>query len=151
TNDPKLDWLSGGLTEMFTTDLAQINSIEVVSKQRLLDTLQLLGKGGEEKIERGLVSTVAGKVGAEAVLSGSVLKINKKLRLNITLSEVDTGRIVISETVEGNSIDEIFSLVDAITARISRHYSPADKPTEEPKLGQVTTNSVEAFRLYSRG
>jgi eukaryotic-like serine/threonine-protein kinase len=151
TNDPKLDWLSGGLTEMFTTDLAQINSIEVVSKQRLLDTLQVLGKSDGEKIDKSIVSEVARKVGAQNVLSGSVLKINTKLRLNITLAEVDTGKIVISDSVEGSSIDEIFSLVDAIAARISRHYSPVGKPTEEPKLVQMTTNSVEAFRLYSRG
>ncbi|MEW6729831.1 MAG: protein kinase [Acidobacteriota bacterium] len=151
TNDPKLDWLSRGLTEMLTTNLAQVRSVEVVSKQRLFDTLQVLGKHEAKSIDRGTASQVAQKVGAGAVLSGSILKINARLRLNITLEDVESGKIIFSDVIDGNNIDEIFSLVDTVTAKISRLYNKANTTTEQPKLGQVTTTSVEAFRLYTRG
>lgn len=151
TNDSSLEWLGSGLTEMITTDLAQIRTIDVVSKQRLFDTLQILGKKNTQSIDRSTSSEVARKVGASAVLSGSVIKINNKLRLNITLEEVNTGKIVFSDNVEGNSVDEIFTLVDTITARINRYYNPSTAIEENPMLGKVTTTSVEAFRLYTRG
>lgn len=151
TNDPQMEWLGRGLTEMLTTDLAQVRSIEVVSKQRLFDTLQMLGKQDALSMDRNIASEVARKVGAEAILSGSVLKINSKLRLNVRLEEISTGKVIISDVIEGNSIDEIFTLVDAITAKVSRFYNPEDTNEDTPKLGQVTTNSVEAFRLYNRG
>lgn len=151
TNDAGLEWLGRGLTEMLTADLAQLRTVDVVSKQRLFDTLQILGKGSTQSIDRSTASTVARKVGASVVLSGSVLKINNKLRLNITLEEIDTGKIIFSDIVEGNSVDEVFTLVDAITAKISRHYNPTSTEGETPALGKVTTNSIEAFRLYTRG
>jgi serine/threonine protein kinase/tetratricopeptide (TPR) repeat protein len=151
TNDPSLEWLGSGLTEMITTDLAQVRTIEVVSKQRLFDTLQMLGKKNTQSIDRSTSSEVARKVGASAVLSGSVIKINTKLRLNVTLEEINTGKIVFSDNVEGNNVDEIFTLVDTITARINRYYNPSINVDESPMLGKVTTTSVEAFRLYTRG
>jgi len=151
TNDNSLEWLGRGLTEMLTTDLAQVRTIEVVSKQRLFDTLQILGKQNVQSIDRTTSSEVARKVGASAVLSGSVIKINSKLRLNITLEEVKSGKIILSDIIEGNNIDEIFTLVDAITAKVTRHYNPENINDETPMLGKVTTTSVEAFRLYTRG
>ncbi|MBI4854542.1 MAG: protein kinase [Acidobacteria bacterium] len=151
TNDSGLEWLGRGLTEMLTTDLAQLRTVDVVSKQRLFDTLQILGKEKTQTIDRSTASDVARKVGATVVLSGSVLKINNKLRLNVTLEEVNNGKIVFSDVIEGNSVDEVFTLVDAITAKISRHYNPTANTEENPNLGKVTTNSIEAFRLYTRG
>lgn len=151
TNDSGLEWLGRGLTEMLTTDLAQLRTVDVVSKQRLFDTLQMLGKENAQTIDRSTASNLARKVGASVVLSGSVIKINNKLRLNVTLEEIDDGKIIFSDVIEGNSVDEIFTLVDAITAKISRHYNPTANADETPALGKVTTNSVEAFRLYTRG
>lgn len=151
TNDAGLEWLGRGLTEMLTTDLAQVRTIEVVSKQRLFDTLQILGKQNAQSIDRSTASEVARKVGASYVLSGSVIKLTNKLRLNITLEELESGKIVFSDVIEGNSVDEVFTLVDAITAKISLHYNPTATLEETPSLGTVTTQSVEAFRLYTRG
>lgn len=151
TNDPTMDWLGRGLTEMFTTDLAQVRNLEVVSKQRLFDTLQAIGKNQVQTIDHSTASEVARKVGAEAILSGSVLKINNRLRLNITLEEISSGKIILSDSVEGNSIDEIFGLVDSITTKVTRYYNPTNATDNKPLLSNIATNSVEAFRLYTRG
>jgi serine/threonine protein kinase/tetratricopeptide (TPR) repeat protein len=150
TQSDTYNWLSGGMADLLTTDLAQLPTIEVVSKQRIQDMLQQLGNQDVTKLDREKVIAAAQKIGVDDILYGSVFKTQSGLRINIRLEQLSTGKVLFSDTLEGPSIEEIFALVDTITIKLSRHYAPQVDPKIIP-LDQVTTSSVEAFQSYTKG
>jgi eukaryotic-like serine/threonine-protein kinase len=150
TQSETYNWLSGGMADMLTTDLAQLSTIEVVSKQRIQDLLQQLGTEDITKIDREKLLPVAQKIGIDNILYGAVFKTQNGLRVNIRLEQLSTGKVLFSDSLQGPSIEDIFALVDTITIKLSRHYAPQIDPQITP-IGKVTTSSVEAFQAYTKG
>jgi TolB-like protein len=47
SQDQSLDWLNNGLTDMLTTNLAQIKGLDVLSTERVLSAVQRASKDGK--------------------------------------------------------------------------------------------------------
>jgi serine/threonine protein kinase/tetratricopeptide (TPR) repeat protein len=152
SQDQGLRWLERGVTEMLTTNLAQFQNLEVLSSQRLFDIIHTLGKEKLERIDRRTATEVARKANVQAVVSGSILKVDSKIRLNVVLEGMDTGRVLFSDKVDGDNVQEIFHMVDELTMKIAVNYGVAPSPVEKtPSISEMTTHSVEAFKLYQQG
>ncbi len=152
TQDQALGWLERGITEMLMTNLAQMQNLEVVSSQRLFDILHGLGKKETERIDRLTAGEVARRANVRAVVSGSIVKIGDRIRLNVVLEDVGTGRVLFSDKADGDSVQEIFRMVDDVTLKIASNYGAPTTPGEKARsITEITTNSVEAFKLYQQG
>ena len=70
-------------------------------------------------------------LGAKYILTGGVAVVNKKLKINAHLFEVETTRLVRSEAAEGE-IDKLFSVVGALAEKLARGFNlQLPKITEE--------------------
>ncbi len=167
TGNTSLDWLRTGLTDMVVTDLSQVPDIQVLGTDRLHRILSEIHRADDRVISSEVVDAVAQRAGVSTVLLGSYVKAGETIRINLKLQEANTGRIVTAERVEGAGEANIFSMVDELTRRIRARLLPraAGGPMGEllkspgaattPAAGldrglrDVTTASVEAYRLYS--
>jgi hypothetical protein len=75
SQDKSLDWLDRGLTEMLTTNLAQVQGLDVLSSERIQGSLQRLGKNDGGAMEPGLAQAVARAASADAFVTGALLKV----------------------------------------------------------------------------
>jgi tetratricopeptide (TPR) repeat protein/TolB-like protein len=147
SGDEEVRWLSKGLPNMLITNLAQTPGLDVVSSQRIQRILKQIGQEDLESLDESVVEEVARKAGAGAVVMGSIFKSGEEIRLDVQVQDVDSGRVLAAESVRG---EDVFPMVDEITARIRTSLSLGDQPEGRP-LAEVTTTSLEAFQLYSEG
>jgi serine/threonine protein kinase/Flp pilus assembly protein TadD len=141
------------VTELLITKLSESQYINVVSSQRLYDILKLLGKEGAKIIDKSVASEVATKAGAKSMLTGKILKVEPRMVITAQLVDVKSGEVKGSQDITGEPKEDVFSMVDKLTAALKKDLSlPAQAEKEEtPKVADVTTHSQEAYRYYLEG
>ncbi len=150
TQDKSLDWLDRGLTEMLTTNLAQVQGLDVLSTERIQGSLQRVGKK-DGALDPGLAQAVARDAGADAFITGALLKVGPtQLRLDVRVQDTKTGQILDSHKLEGENIQSIFGMVDSLTAHIAAHFLPGSN-AKAPAIEQALTSNLEALRHYQLG
>ena len=147
SGDEEVRWLSKGLPNMLLTDLAQTPGLDVVSSQRIHEILKQIGQDDLESIDKSVVSEVARKAGAGAVVVGSIFKSGDEVRIDVQVEDVASGRILSADSVRGK---DVFPLVDQLTDSIRASLDMGDRPGGKA-LADVTTPSLEAFQLYTQG
>ncbi len=150
SQDKSLDWLDRGLSEMLTTNLAQVQGLDVLSTERIQGSLQRVGKK-DGAMDPGLAQAVARDAGADAFITGALLKVGPtQLRLDVRVQDTKTGQVLDSHKLEGESIQNIFGMVDSLTAHIAGHFLPGSA-AKAPAIEQALTSNLEALRHYQLG
>ncbi len=145
TQDPQLGWLATGMSEMLTTNLGQVQGIDLISPERLVRA--------ESEFKKGKAPTpaeVAREAGAKLFVTGSVMKVSpSKVVVEVRLQEVDHGKIIFSETMEGENVASIFQMTNATTERLSKELLPRNAvPEQSLQIEQSLTSNIEALRHY---
>ncbi len=146
TGDAELDWLKTGLPEILLTDLAQDQSMNIISQRRLVEEL---GGDGHELEEYSYEEQVkaARRLGAVNVVSGSIFKLGDKIRIDARLEDVASGKILLAEKVVS---DDPMKLVDSLAARMVSALNMREQ-VAAGSVSEVTTHSAEAYRYYHLG
>ena len=149
--EEEIDWLSTGLAEMLVTDLAQSARIEVVSSERLYQTLRQMGRLGQ-RLTADEIAEVGRRTGVGTVLGGSFARVAGVYRISAWLRDPSTDQLAVSHSVEGAGEGSLFSLVDELSRAVRGELEAGPPPAEtDRRLEEVTTASVEAYRLYLEG
>jgi len=141
------------ITALLITDLSESQYMRVVSRQRLYDILKLLGKEDLKVIDKTVASEVAGKAGVKWILTGSILQTEPNFVLTSDISEAETGGILTTQRIAGEEGEDLFAVVDKLSAEIKNDLSlpeAAKKELDRP-VADVTTHSPEAYRYYLEG
>jgi serine/threonine protein kinase/Flp pilus assembly protein TadD/TolB-like protein len=152
SQDPSLNWLDRGLAEMLTTNLAQVQGLDVLSTERVLSALQRSGKK-DMATEPGLAQEIAHNAGAGAFITGALLKVGPtQLRLDVRVQDTSSGQVLFSDKLQGQDVQSIFGMVDALTGRIAQRFLPDAKlPEKTPTIESASTSNLEAYRHYEQG
>jgi eukaryotic-like serine/threonine-protein kinase len=152
SQDQSLNWLDTGLTDMLTTNLAQVKGLDVLSTERVMSAVQRASKDGKP-LDPAEAQSVARDVGADAYITGALLKIGPtQLRLDVRAQESSTGKILFSDKLEGQDVQSIFGMVDRLTANLASSFLPSvDQPQKAPEIERASTSNVEAYRHYQLG
>lgn len=145
TGDDDLDWLETGLPEILLTDLAQNQSLSIISRDRIMDCLRREGKDIEISTSHTDCLDAARQLGAQHALSGTFYKLGDQIRIDARLEEIVTGKIILTEKVQGA---EPFVLVDSLTGKIATQLNIADNSQSEVDFTTFTSTSPESYREY---
>ncbi len=153
SQDPSLDWLNRGLTEMLTTNLAQVKGLDVLSTERILAEVQRMGMKDVKELNPASAVEVARNTDADAFITGTLLRVGpQQLRLDVQVQDAKSGQILFSDKVEAPDVQGIFSMVDAITGRVAQRLAPASNmATGAPSIEEAATSNLEAYRHYQLG
>src|ERR1700733_15707 len=146
SQDPALNWLGDGVVDLLTTDLAQASNLDIISSERVRDLIGRQVKPGQA-LAPSQAQAVAQKAGADLFISGGLLKMGQGLRLDLRVQDSASGKVLLSEKVEGESPQAVFSMVDETTDRIVSRLSPAEP---RPSGGKFTS-SFGALHAYEEG
>jgi eukaryotic-like serine/threonine-protein kinase len=152
SQDESLNWLNTGLTDMLTTNLAQVKGLDVLSMERVMSAVQRASRDGKS-MDPAQAQSVARNAGADAYITGALLKVGPtQLRLDVRAQDSGTGKILFSDKLEGQDVQSIFGMVDRLTANIASSFLPASEvPQKAPEVEQTSTNNVEAYKHYQLG
>ncbi|MEE9162962.1 MAG: hypothetical protein V3U35_08340, partial [Candidatus Neomarinimicrobiota bacterium] len=152
TGDAAFDWLEAGMVQMLTANLGHMEGMEVISSQRLSDILRQVTRGQAGQVDRATATRVAQQAGAGSMLLGSVMGSHERFRLNAELVNVETGRLLSTETIDTGPDGTIFALVDTLSQRLAtRLGAGGDASAGEVSVTATLTSSMAALRLYVDG
>ncbi len=141
------------VTSLLITDLSESQYMRVMSRQRLYDILKLMGKEDLKVIDKTVASEVARRAEVKWIMTGNILQTEPSIILTAEISEATSGKIVASERVTGREGEDLFSVVDRLSAQAKLDLSlPEEAKTElDRSVADVTTHSPQAYRYYLEG
>lgn len=117
TGDASYRYLRVAVPEIFATNLAQATGITILERDRVKKILKEAGlimagitEGDEKKIGRLLA--------AKQLLSGTIIKAGRQLRLDVRLIDVATGKILAADKRRCKDMDDIIDAVDILSENI---------------------------------
>jgi DNA-binding winged helix-turn-helix (wHTH) protein/TolB-like protein/cytochrome c-type biogenesis protein CcmH/NrfG len=133
-NDPGEALLARGITADLVTDLSKVAGLWVIA----------LGPADGSRPDAG-----GGSVG-RYVVSGSVQRIDDRLRVQIHLTDAQTARQVWSERFDRTTAS-LFEIQDEIGLAILRLLPVKVSEAETRRVAQRYTRSLEAYEAFQRG
>lgn len=140
-------------TNLLITDLSQFSQFTVLSSQRIADAMTSLGYSKDAVLEKSIALAVAREASARWILSGSILQTSPNFIITTQLIDVSSGKVLSSHKETGVPADDIFSIIDK-TGAVVRNDIPisnAAHSEENIPVEQMTTHSIEAYRLFLEG
>ena len=142
---PGLEYLRDGIVELLSTRLADDTSARSVDAGGVLAAWRASGLASAALVPRDTIVGLAGRLGAERVVIGSVVGTPARLVITASVSLVPSGVNRGEATVSG-PVDSITTLVDRLAARLL--IADAD---ENESLANYTSASLPALRAFLDG
>jgi TolB-like protein len=136
TGADSLDWLGPGVSDILTSNLAQLSGVEVVSPQRLFDLLREAGREETERIPDQFALNIASRSGAQLMARGSVLGQLGDLTLDAQLIDLSDGTLVGVGRARGS---DPFALADTVARELARHVAQRIEEVPEVRVADART------------
>jgi tetratricopeptide (TPR) repeat protein len=144
TGAQDIAWLTSGLPSLIVTGLAQTPGLDVIGSARIEEIGKAMPGAAGSK-DRTL--DVGRQAGAGALVVGNVFKAGNDIRIDAQIQDVASGRLLGAHTVQGTNV---FALADDLAARIRGTLNMA-ADTGARRVADVSSSSIEAYRLYNEG
>lgn len=138
---------------LLITGLSESQFLRVLSRQRLFDILNSLGKPEGTKIGPSTSTEIAARANVKWIVTGKVYQTSPRIVMSADVSESGTGQIVTTQRIDGEPGEDLFAVIDKLGASLRSNIAlPAEAQAEETKsVADVTTHSSDAYRHYLEG
>jgi len=139
SGDTAQDYFADGMTEALTTDLARIESLQVISRTSAI----------QYKAAKKSLPAIARELHADAVVEGSVQRSGSHIRVTAQLVRASDDRHLWADTYERDFRD-VLALEDEVASDIAKQIESrlgGPKPAPPPKIQAV---NPEAYENYLR-
>ena len=154
TGDKSFDHWRKALSDLLVADLGQSKFLTVLSGEKLFDVLKELNLEESKTYSSKDLKDVASRAGVTYVLMGRLTKAGDTLRVNTSLLEPESERVVGREQVEGIGEESLFDIVDQLTKLVKEDFELSSSEIQgdiDLNIREITTDSQDAFRYYRDG
>jgi len=137
SRDPEQEYFADGMTEALTTDLARMETLQVISRT---STMQY-------KTAKKSLPTIAHELNADVIVEGSVQRFDNRVRITAQLVRAADDRHLWANSYDRDFRD-VLVLQDEVASDIAKQIESrlgGPRPTPAPKTPTVTP---EAYELY---
>ncbi|HEY6989554.1 MAG TPA: winged helix-turn-helix domain-containing protein [Bryobacteraceae bacterium] len=140
SNDPEQEFFAQGMTEQLITLLSKIRTIRVISK-----TSAMKYRGKHKSMPE-----IARELGVEGIVSGSVTRLNGKVRITAQLIEGRADRYLWAESYSRN-VSEVLEVQSEVAQAIVTQIRTTITSTERSQLAARRMADPEVNDLVLRG
>jgi serine/threonine protein kinase/Tfp pilus assembly protein PilF len=134
------EYLSDGMTEALISNLAQIEALE-----RVISSTSVM----QYKDTTKPLPEIARELGVDAVVEGSVMVSQQRVRVNVQLIEARTDRNIWSKSYD-RDLRDILALQSELARAIAREIKIVMTPAEQARLSLTRPINPEAYQLVLR-
>lgn len=134
------DYFTAGMHEAVIAQLSQIASLRVVSRTTMMQYAGTITS----------VPEISQKLGIDAVVEGSVLRAEGRVRITVQLIDGATDLHLWSNSYE-RELTDVIALQNEVAQAIAREIQAELTPEEETRLAQVTPVDPAAHEAYLKG
>lgn len=150
TSNPEAAWISKGMADMLTTDLAKISSLTVVQREQLDKVLKEQALGASGAVDPGKASQLGKLLGAQQLVLGSYAAIGRNVRVDLQVVDTQSGKVNAGVSAEG-SIDSIFTLEKQLVLALVTKLGVTPSAAEMQAIMQAETFNNQAVILNYQG
>ncbi|MBA3298068.1 MAG: protein kinase, partial [Acidobacteria bacterium] len=143
----------GTLRQALAVNLEQSPYFNIVSQDRVRETLKFMGRSPEEPLTERIGREICQRRGVKALLTGSIANIGSRYVVTLSAMNAATGETLGSTQREAASRESVLqalgSAASDIRSRLGESLASVarfDAPVEE-----ATTASIEALKAFSQG
>ncbi len=140
SHDPEQDYFADGMTDELIAKLSNISALRVISR-----TSAMHYKGLKKSLPE-----IARELQVDAVVEGSVLRSNSRVRINARLMRVPGEKQMWAEGYE-RDVRDILALQGEVATAIAREIRIKIAPEENSQLARKATLDPEAYQFYLQG
>jgi eukaryotic-like serine/threonine-protein kinase len=150
TGDPVFD---GTLRQGLSSQLEQSPFLNLLSDERVAQTLALMSQPKDARLTRDLARDVCQRTASAATIEGSISSLGSQYVLGLKAVNCRNGDLLAEEQVTTNGKEQVLkALGDAATKlREKLGESLASVQKYDSPLENVTTSSLEALQAYGLG
>ena len=141
------------LNTAFTLSINQSRYLNVLTRQRMIETLRRMEKPDITNIDEEIAKEIAVREGVEIMIVPTISKVGQQYILTAKILETKTGGILKSEVLYAKNEDNILNKLDQLSKKIRRSLGESRfRISDQSKpLTKVTTSSLQALKQYSLG
>ncbi|HEX4933846.1 MAG TPA: CsgG/HfaB family protein [Gemmatimonadaceae bacterium] len=129
------DHLGQGMATMMTSDLAAVDEIQLVERQRLDDVTREIERQRTSYFDSTTAVKVGRLSGAEYIVTGAFVSVEPNIRIDTRVVRVETGAIVKTAKVTGKE-EDFFDLQKRLARQLVKDLDVALTPAGEAKLDE---------------
>jgi eukaryotic-like serine/threonine-protein kinase len=137
--DGSQEYFSAAMTEELTNELAQIGSLRVTSRT----------SASRYKTKPASLKEVAGELGVDAVIEGSVFRSGEEVRITVQLIDAATDQHLWSRSYERNS-KNLITLQREVAQAIAKEIHGRLTPSEAAHFENAPSQNPEAYEAFLR-
>jgi eukaryotic-like serine/threonine-protein kinase len=140
SGDSQQEYFADGMTDELITSLGKISTLTVIARSSVM----------EYKGRRPSLREVGRALRVSAVIEGSVLQAQGRVRITARLIQVATGKLLWSESYERN-LRDVLALQSEVALAIAKEIQVKLTPQEQAHLAAGGPVEPEAYRAYLKG
>ncbi|NIV92427.1 protein kinase [candidate division KSB1 bacterium] len=149
TKEPELDGLSG----MLITALEQSRRLAVVTRSRMFDILDQMGKKDVTRIDESLSRQICQQANISAMVVASIRKFGKLYTIDLKVVDSNKNEYLFTAKEEAEGQESIPSMLDKLSKRT--RIGLKERVTQVKETSQnvtsVTTSNLEAYQHFFQG
>jgi len=141
------------LKQALATQLAQSPFLNILSDQRISETLRLMGRSPGERVTLDTAREICERTGSTAVLAGSIGSLGSQYAIGLNAMNCRGGDSLAREEIQAARKEEVLNTLGkaATSLRERLGESLASIQRFDTPVEQATTSSLEALKAYTLG
>jgi DNA-binding winged helix-turn-helix (wHTH) protein/tetratricopeptide (TPR) repeat protein len=143
----------GTLRQAVAVLLGQSPFLNIVSEERIRETLRYMERSPDERVTRDLAREIAQRQGVTALLIGSIASLGRHYVITLEAVSAVSGETVAREQVEAENRERVLARLGEAARRLREKLGESLASIERfsAPIEQATTPSLQAFRAYDLG
>ena len=156
TGEKSLDPYTVGISETLSTELAYVQGLTLVARNRVNEAIQELQPGRTGIVTVRTAREIGKLIGADSLIAGSFQKVGDKVRLTASVFDAETSLVVRTPAMVDGAFNDLFQLqaelAKQLAVAIPGTMTEADRKYFEGTIvSGATGRGLEAFEAFSAG
>jgi serine/threonine protein kinase/Flp pilus assembly protein TadD len=141
------------LKQALSVSLAQSPFLNILSDEKVRDSLKLTGRSPDDPLPRDVARDVCQRTGSAAVIFGSIAGLGSQYVLGLNAVDCRTGDTLAQEQVQAARKEDVLKALDQASTKLREKVGESLVTIQkyDTPLEQATTASFDALKAFSRG
>jgi DNA-binding winged helix-turn-helix (wHTH) protein/tetratricopeptide (TPR) repeat protein len=150
TGDPVFD---DTLRQGMAVQLEQSPFWSVISEQRMQQTLKLMGRAADARINLETAREICARTGSAAVIEGSIASLGTQYVLGLRAENCRRGDVLAEEQAQAARKEDVLAALDKTATRMRSKLGESISSVEKyaTPVEEATTPSLDALNAYTLG
>ncbi|MGA7918335.1 MAG: protein kinase [Candidatus Acidiferrales bacterium] len=141
------------LKQALAVDLGQSPFLNILSEDKVRQTLQQMTRSPSERLTQDLAREVCQRAGSKAYLAGSIATLGTQYVIGLEALNCASGDVLAREQVTAAGKEQVLPTLGQAAAKLRNELGESLSSVQkfDVPLEQATTNSLEALKDYTLG